>query len=354
MAHCSGRADGCCRFDVAQSELTFIVPGLFSAPGAEAGLVSKPHTPQLDWLVAHGEISANDSTSIETELLRHFHVLPTPARVPVAAVSRAFDTGEFEPGVWMRADPIHLQLGRFGLMLSDPSAISLSAADAEKMVSELAPLFRERSMRLDAPHPQRWYVQDAPVPVSPTIAPHDALGQVVDPSPDDEDTWWRELITEVQMTLHQSPVNLRLEERGILPVNSLWFWGEGSYNEQPATTFREVWGDDAFELGLGKLTGANSEWRPTDGGSWLSRISWGGPLLLVCRTGARRTVAWPEFVTAFDKQWMQPVVNQLKERRFSTLTIIDPGGTCLRSSRRRRWRRTQTVWELINNTKNIT
>ena len=39
---------------------------------------------------------------------------------------------------------------------------------------------------------------------------------------------WRRLSNEVQMLLHDHPVNLRRQQAGQVPVNALWFWGGGA------------------------------------------------------------------------------------------------------------------------------
>lgn len=38
---------------------------------------------------------------------------------------------------------------------------------------------------------------------------------------------WQKVLTELQMCLHQHEVNQQRMEQGQLPINSVWFWGEG-------------------------------------------------------------------------------------------------------------------------------
>lgn len=44
---------------------------------------------------------------------------------------------------------------------------------------------------------------------------------------------WYKLLNEMQMFLHQHPVNQARQQRGLLPINSLWFWGGGARPEKP-------------------------------------------------------------------------------------------------------------------------
>ena len=38
----------------------------------------------------------------------------------------------------------------------------------------------------------------------------------------------RKLTNELQMLLHEHPVNIRRAARGLAPVNSIWLWGFGT------------------------------------------------------------------------------------------------------------------------------
>jgi hypothetical protein len=55
-----------------------------------------------------------------------------------------------------------------------------------------------------------------------------------------------------QILLHQHPVNQARGERGLPPVNSLWFWGGGTLPAHVRTSLATVIGDDVL---LGALAG---------------------------------------------------------------------------------------------------
>ncbi|HSG90830.1 MAG TPA: hypothetical protein VLA56_16555, partial [Pseudomonadales bacterium] len=53
------------------------------------------------------------------------------------------------------------------------------------------------------------------------------------------------LLSEVQMTLHASPVNQRREALGLPVINSLWIWGGGVAPEVHARSIPALFADDA-------------------------------------------------------------------------------------------------------------
>jgi hypothetical protein len=65
----------------------------------------------------------------------------------------------------------------------------------------------------------------------------------------------RALVNELQMLLHEHPVNERRLTRGQLPVNSVWLWGAGTANQPGATTPELLLTDDPWLAALWHLHG---------------------------------------------------------------------------------------------------
>jgi len=60
---------------------------------------------------------------------------------------------------------------------------------------------------------------------------------------------YRRLLSEIEMALHDHPVNLERQADGRLPVNSLWLWGGGVSPEQETRPMPPLFGDDALLRG---------------------------------------------------------------------------------------------------------
>ncbi|MEO5962642.1 MAG: phosphoglycerate mutase, partial [Thermomonas sp.] len=131
--------------------------------------------------------------------------------------------------------------------------LSMSAQDVEAFLPALRPLFGDAGFLLDAPHPTRWYLRlprETQLPDFP--APEQALGEdVFDHMPDGAQARrWRSLMSETQITLHNHPRNAERAQAGLVPVNSLWFWGGGVLPDHATSDSVIVFSDDPVLLGL--------------------------------------------------------------------------------------------------------
>jgi hypothetical protein len=88
-------------------------------------------------------------------------------------------------------------------------------------------------------------------------APEQALGEdLYEHLPQGHDgRRWRALFNEVQVILHQHPVNAERRARGLPPVNSLWLWGGGPLPQRVTTRLSGVIGDDLLLSALAKRAG---------------------------------------------------------------------------------------------------
>ncbi len=73
------------------------------------------------------------------------------------------------------------------------------------------------------------------------------------------------LLTEAQMLLAAHPVNLLREEKGQTPVNSIWLWGGGSW-QNLQKKFEKIFTRHPLLCGLAKASGIeiSSFWQPDD------------------------------------------------------------------------------------------
>jgi hypothetical protein len=83
----------------------------------------------------------------------------------------------------------------------------------------------------------------------------------------------RRLMTELQMLLHEHPVNVARLRRGVPEVNAVWFHGAGEIRELQRYALPQAFGDDLYLHGIyrlndGKVTAAARDARAT-----LARLS---------------------------------------------------------------------------------
>ena len=122
-------------------------------------------------------------------------------------------------------------------------------------------------------------------------------------------TEWKRLLNEIQMLLHMSEVNLRREERGVAPINSLWLWGEGVLPHQADTDVTHVYADDAVTKGMAKLNHIKHSAltdpiyaMQKDGHSLVLINQLDGP----CNYGD--TSAWLDEMLHVVEDWLKPII----------------------------------------------
>ena len=272
-----------------------------------------------------------------------------------AAYSLIGDGGDPADGIWLRADPVHLRVDRDALVLADASVFGIGADEARALAATLNAHFGA-ALQIDARQPGRWYAR---VPTAPQI--HctplgEVRGEPVSghlPSGADG-MHWHALMNEVQMALHEHEVNQAREERGELPVNSLWFWGNGSFAPLGKRPFNVVYSDDPLARGLAVASGGTGSPLPADASAIQRATHTAGPaegqalvVLDALRAPARYgdAQAWLRLAESIERDWIAPSLAALRDGRIGMLTCHLPsalGGQhveTVRGDLRRFWRR---------------
>ncbi|GLQ87182.1 phosphoglycerate mutase [Dyella flagellata] len=176
----------------------------------------------------------------------------------VAALTRDYLTGDAADACWLSADPAWVQPDLTGARLMACGQLPLSMEEAEQLAEPLRAMFADEGMRLDVTSAHHWHLRlPAQTDLPEFAAPEAALGEdLYEHLPEGAQARrWRVLFNEAQVLLHQHPLNARRRERGLPPVNSLWFWGGGALPSRVATSLRGVIGEDLLLLALAKRAG---------------------------------------------------------------------------------------------------
>ncbi len=206
--------------------------------------------PALQTLLSKGDRDALAGGFSDT-LCAHFGV--DGGLAPLSALG---DGVAVEGGWWLRADPVHFVADRDQLFLSASDALGLSQVEADSLVAELNRTYADDGWHFIAATPQRWYLRLPEAVAIQTVPTVEAMGRRVGevlPQGDDAMAWQR-VMTEVQMLLHSSSVNLQRSAEGALAVNGIWFWGGGELPSSiKAPEFDSVQTDHPVARGLAKL-----------------------------------------------------------------------------------------------------
>jgi hypothetical protein len=211
-------------------------------------------TPTLAHWLARGDRLAQAKPGREAQLRDCFEFIGTS--LPVAALTRTLDANDAAGPIWLRADPAYAVADAITGRLLACGDLGLTQVESEEFARALRPLFGDAGFPLEATRPWRWYLRcpaDARLPQF--AAPESVLGDDLTrhlPSGDNE-RQWRHLFNEAQVILHNHPVNARRVQRGLLPANTVWFWGAGRLPDWVRAAYTRVASSDEVTIALAKL-----------------------------------------------------------------------------------------------------
>jgi hypothetical protein len=241
----------------------------------------------------------------------HGHAASDP--LPTAAWLLARHGIDPGPLPWALVTPLHIQLEAHQALALSPEQLRLTEAEAEALWRTLAPLF---------PAEEGWQVHR--LNATTWVLGHLSLADWQAASLDRVslrtlDAWLpahrglRRLQNEIQMLLHEHPVNRAREAQGALTVNSVWISGCGVAQGQPPELVINHWlRSPALQV---DTEGWRQAWLRLDEEIVRPLLSEGGLLTLAGETWARTFApkprpwwhAWPQRPVTMSamQQWLQ-------------------------------------------------
>jgi hypothetical protein len=294
--------------------LTLVVPGPldWSAP-LLASLDA--HTGALARLLASGGAPALEEDGLVASACRACGIA-RQGDWPVAPwLARAAGL-DSQHAYWLCAEPVTLVVGQDDVRLR-ALVDDLSAADTAALCSTLDAHFAADGLHFLAPTPVHWFVRSEQAQQLRTRPPEAALGAPLFaflPAGSDAGRWkrWQ---SEAQMLLFEHAVNRRREQKDLAPVNSVWLWGGGRF-EQAAANASAIFADDVRLRELAR--GAALDVAPVPASFatlprspsvavWLDPIDAG---------------AAPARLAALDRAWMAPVARALNAGALSEVELV--------------------------------
>lgn len=140
---------------------------------------------------------------------------------------------------------------------------------------------------------------------------------------------WRAVLNEIQMLLHEHPVNSAREARGAPTVNGLWLWGAGRIAATPSTAYVRMTSDNPVAKGLALAAGKRHAPLPASAREWLDGFD---------RTGVEAVVldalrmpaaygdmsAWRASLETLEHEWFAPLLAALRAGRIGMITVFAP------------------------------
>jgi hypothetical protein len=222
--------------------LRIAIPGLPDAVAGLAGQGEAPRLPAAEWLLARGR-AADATVDDWRDWLLAGAGLGDDAmmRFPPGPCAIAAAQDRLVEGTWARAEPVHLLTAIDHLQLAIPVPLPLDAAESAALLETLNAHLSGSGFALRARDDGGWLCACPAGLECTTVEPAQAIGcSLRDLLPTGRDAVRvRALVNELQMLLHDHPVNERRAASGRPVVNSVWLWGVGSAS-MPSGTVRGV------------------------------------------------------------------------------------------------------------------
>ena len=318
-----------------------LVPHLFPPARLIEAAAPDLRLPALEFLLTRGTRLPSPADGVEGALCDALGV-ERQQDWPLAPITLAADGGDPGDAYWLRADPVHLRVMRDRVVLAGGDLLELSREEADALAATVGRHFGAELDPLPL-HPQRWYLSFPRTPGLVTTPMSVATGRDIEPlQPQGVDALlFRRRLNELQMLLHDHPVNEAREARGALPVNSLWLWGGGRLPGLPGSC-RPVHAESAEAQALAAFCGAQAHPVPTHPNAQLMKTD--GVILLDALTRAGQAgdaYGWRAALCGLERDWFAPLARQLRRSGPSGVQLADPvNGKTLRLRARDAWR----VW----------
>ena len=284
---------------------------------------------------------ATDDVGFEAAVLSLFGMHDGGQSTPaLAGVTAAFDFDlDGPPTDLLRADPVYLRADPNHLILFDADFIGVDEDEADALLGLLNQSFPNDGIVFKRGRSaSRWYVSMPNIVATTTQSPRAMRGQAIEPHLEDlrRAGALNRLMTEIQMLLHEAPVNAARESAGKPPINSVWFWGSGAPPARSSSPLGAVVGEDDLVAACARFCGvAHADSAAT--------FDAGGSVAVIYEMDARAPG-----LEHFERHLLGPACAALHGGRFDTLRIATRE-TAFVLTRRARWQ----FWRRLRSLKSV-
>jgi hypothetical protein len=241
------------------------------------------------------------------------HTLPADLRatgLAAAALRWCGEGGALRSGTWMQIELVHFAAGLNDVHIVVPDQVS--SEEVHSLMIALQPLLSLAGFELHCSAADHWFlwceavldVQTSSIRTGMTTNNYDVL-------PTGKDApQLRRLLTEIQMLLHQHPLNQQRERNGLTALNAAWLSGAGSPVTAPAGTMQRIMSDQPYVQGLCDQLNVSCWPVPRD------VIE-----LLKLRESEMVLILNDADVMRLDTQWIKPVLQVLHSGYIQQLSI---------------------------------
>jgi len=251
---------------------------------------------------------------------------PSTQRPALAAISYQTD-GPQNPDtntdrIVIRADPIHLRLDRQAAFLIDADFLAIQDQEAQVIINTLNEFYADDDFDFIAPHPQRWYIRlSQPIDLAnPSVAQLRGENMAGFKSTGKDAKYWQQRQVEIQMLLHDHPVNQQREQQGQALINSLWLWGEGELASKPTTPWQQVYTDNSLVKSLAQHAQIDCQTCPSNAQALLALADTHTSILCVLSHDFQQIDPKTAY-QQWQQDWLAPLQQAITTRQVASVKL---------------------------------
>jgi len=312
--------------------LHLFIPALFWSDTTFPEIYRDLPTPSLAALLAKSRTAKSSVTDLNAWLCEAFNI-EKQQDWPVAPIMQRMDCPgqciEFVNDYWLRADPVHLRIEQNHIMLADRFMFQITQEEVLQFSEAINQTLVQSNITVLPLNPYRWYIR---LPCAPELHTHTLNAATCNninhlmPTGKDGITWHK-ITNEIQMLLHDHPLNQERAVRDQLAINSLWFWGGGFLPQSASSPYSTVWSNDHFAQALALLCDINHRKLPDTAESWLQQADSNIENQLIVLDDLlsyekyNDAYHWRENLKKLEKEWFSPLYAALKNKRINSIRI---------------------------------
>lgn len=311
--------------------LHLFIPSLFWSDSSLPEIYQDLPLPSLETLLSKSRVVHGSTNDIYTWLCTAFHI-EKQHDWPVAPITQHLDAVESKleyprSDYWLRADPVHLRIEQNHIMLADRHIFQLTHDEALQFTDAINQLLVNDNITVFPFHPYRWYIC---LPEPPDLYTHTLNTAICKNINNLMPTGkasinWHKIINEVQMLLHDHPLNQQREARDQLAINSLWLWGGGKLPQTSRSLYTTIWTNNDFVRALGKWSSLQYKQLPGDASLLLQAADSENHFVyldeLLNDDKYNNAYSWRDKLLQLERLWFTPLHTALKNKQITSLKI---------------------------------
>ncbi len=238
------------------------------------------------------------------------------------------------------ASPLWQQMGLHQVSVVGGEYIGIATDEADELCRELSDFYQDEGWRFVSVRPDLWLVL-LPNPqdwqIKPALDIYGQMGSSEQASGKDSGQWLAKQ-TEIQMWLHQHPINNIRNQLGTPPINGLWLWHDIQGTQQSPSLFSDSpWA----QFASGRID-APYDFRAF--ASWMQETRTDTAVIFMddlAVTGLTADVlTYQDILQDWEQRWFDPIWQALHTGRLKNLTLTTDGenGGVLTLTPKSRWK----------------